>query len=184
MNNTVKQSAQTAQDIARNIARQVAHEPLEILKDAGGQITGRPEGQATAQPGIQTARQPEGQTASQQNQKVLQDKAFASRRMQALQSEINDIRKQDLFGDLQRKISEGIDVPLEDYMELSMEQKQVLKAQKEAFQIQMLNAKNANDNSVGVPSIHSKPSRRFGAGQKQEAEKQQTRVEKPVPPSG
>jgi hypothetical protein len=63
-----------------------------------------------------------------------------------------------------------------------MEQKQVLKAQMEAVRIQKL--KFEIQNSVEVPAIHSKPSRRFGAGQKQEAEKAQTRVEKPVPPSG
>ena len=35
----------------------------------------------------------------------------------------------------------------------------------------------------GVSESTSKPSRRFGAGQKQQAQKQQTHVEKPVPPS-
>jgi hypothetical protein len=102
--------------------------------------------------------------------------------MQALQSEIDDIRKQDVFKDLQSRISQGLDVPLEDYPELSMEQKQVLKAQMEAYKNQQQASFQANVNEV--PAIHSKPSRRFGAGQKHEAEKQQTRVEKPVPPSG
>jgi hypothetical protein len=119
------------------------------------------------------------------DQQKTQDKMKSGRRMEALETELKDIRKQDLFKDLQGKISQGIEVPLEDYSELSMEQKQVLKAQMEAVKQQKLNAKYSSEKSA--PAIVSKPSRRFGAqmrGQKAEAEKQQTRVEKPVPPSG
>ena len=83
---------------------------------------------------------------------------------------------------MQAKISQGIEIPLDDYQGLSMEQKQVLKAQMEAVKNQQRDADSRAINEV--PAIHSKPSRRFGAGQKHEAEKQQTRVEKPVPPSG
>jgi hypothetical protein len=103
--------------------------------------------------------------------------------MEALNQELKDIEKQDLFKDLQGKISEGEAVPLQDYSELSMEQKQVLKAQMEAVKKQKAQAEY-NQASIEVPGVNSKPSRRFGAGQKHEAEKQQTRVEKPVPPSG
>jgi hypothetical protein len=103
--------------------------------------------------------------------------------MEALNRELSDIHKQDLFKDLQAKISQGTIVPLEDYPELSMEQKQVLKAQMEAVRTSRRQDAQASK-QLEVPAIHSKPSRRFGAGQKQEAEKQQTRVEKPVPPSG
>jgi len=172
-------TAKSAQDIARNIAKQIAQEPIEILKDAGSQVTG-----------IESVKPQEGdpevrnnsQTKEVTAQKEVKDKVFANRRMQALQSEIDDIRKQDVFKDLQSRISQGLDVPLEDYPELSMEQKQVLKAQMEAYKNQQQASFQANVNEV--PAIHSKPSRRFGAGQKHEAEKQQTRVEKPVPPSG
>jgi hypothetical protein len=106
----------------------------------------------------------------------------SGRRMEALTREIEDIRKQNIFKDLQRKISEGKEISLEEYPELSMEQKQVLMAQMEAVKNQKA---MANKNTLAeVPTVHSKPSRRFGAGQKSQAEKEQTRVEKPVPPSG
>ena len=40
MNNTAKQFDQTLGSIARNLVKQVVGEPLEILKEAGEQITG------------------------------------------------------------------------------------------------------------------------------------------------
>ena len=173
-------TVKTAQDIAQKIVRQAASEPLEILKDAGTQVMGS--NPVESQSGSQGNQNPQEKNITDQGK--LKDSIFANRRMQALQNEINDIRKQDLFSDLQRKISGGEEIFLEEYPELSMEQKQVLKAQMEAVKTQMLNAQYANAKFSDVPSITSKPSRRFGAGQKQEAEREQTRVEKPVPPSG
>ena len=175
-----KTTAKTAQDVAKNIARQVAREPFEILKDAGEQIIPS----KVNRPNETNQDKPQGDKpqldTKQQEQK---DQAFADRRMQALQNEVDEIRRQSVVKDLQAKISAGEEIPLEDYPELSMEQKQVLKAQMEAVKIQQAQA-NAQAGVQEVPTIHSKPSRRFGAGQKHEAEKQQTRVEKPVPPSG
>lgn len=173
-------TSKSAKSIAQKIAKQIAEEPLEILKDAKTQIAGEQVSvrQENPNPIKQNGENP--QIAEQQKMK---DKVFAERRMQALQNEVNDIRKLETFKDLQAKITGGEDVFLEDYPELSMEQKQVLKAQMEAVKIQrQQESYQAGVNEV--PSIHSKPSRRFGAGQKHEAEKQQTRVEKPVPPSG
>ena len=157
----------------------MAEEPLEVLKNAGGQITGT-ETQKPQENSSQN-RNPEDAAIIIQHQNELQDKAKSGRRMEALNQELKDIHKQDLFKDLQGKISQGIEVPLEDYPELSMEQKQVLKAQMEAVKTQMINKQMINDKLI-IPT--SKRGRRFGQTQKQEAERQQTRVEKPVPPSG
>jgi hypothetical protein len=177
MNSTAKQTATSARDLAQKIARQISQEPLEVLKTAANQVTS-PETMPQNPPQEQNN---ETREKAVESQKKLQDNMKSTRRMGALEQELKDIHKQDLFKDLQDKISQGVDVPVADYSELSVEQKQVLMAQKEAYQ----KSKAANENSfVEVPAIHSKPSRRFGAGQKQEAEKQQTRVEKPVPPSG
>jgi hypothetical protein len=176
MNNTAKQFGQTSGSIARNIARKVAEEPMEILKEAGEQITGQNiSGESNEMPAVQTEKDSSYESG--------RDDERSQRLFGALQKEIEDIRKQDLFGDLQAKISQGIEVPLDDYKELSMEQKQVLMAQMEAVRNRQ---KQASDKGLvnNVPAIHSKPSRRFGAGQKHEAEKQQTRIEKPIPPSG
>lgn len=183
MNNTAKQAGQSAKNLAQQIARQIAQEPLEVIKEVGSQVTGNEQDVSRQEVGPLDDKDAGVQKQTLQDQQKLQDKMESTRRMEALNQELKDIRKQDLFKDLQGKISQGIEVPITDYSELSMEQKQVLKAQMEAYQNQKLNIKNQNAQAE-VPAVHSKPSRRFGAGQKQEAEKQQTRVEKPVPPSG
>jgi hypothetical protein len=165
-------------NLAQKITKQIVREPLEILKDVKEQTVGE-----TLNPSVPPQEnQSEDQRKLVDDQKELGDKMKSGRRMEALEREIEDIRKQDIFKDLQRRISEGEEVYLEEYPELSMEQKQVLMAQMEAVK----NQKAAANKNVltEVPTIHSKPSRRFGAGQKQQAEKEQTRVEKPVPPSG
>lgn len=181
----VQDTANSAKSIAQTIAKQVAAEPLEILKNAGAQVTGaesssQRDNLAPGQPDGESTRRQDGQASKQQE---LKDKAFTQRRMQALQNEVDEIRKQGIFKDLQAKISAGESVALEDYPELSMEQKQVLKAQIEAVSFQQKQAQY-QASIQEVPTIRSKPSRRFGAGQKHEAEKAQTRVEKPIPPSG
>ncbi len=177
--NTAKIAGQSAKTIAQQIAKQMAQEPLEILKDAKGQVIGV----ETPKPQENSSQNqnPEIQAITDRNQNEFQDKAKSGRRMEALNQELKDIRKQGLFKDLQNKISQGIEVPIADYTELSMEQKQVLMAQMEAVRAQ---ESAVSKQESGVVEPHSKRGRRFGHGQKAEAEKQQTHVEKPVPPSG
>ena len=177
MNSTAKQAGQSARDLAKKIARQIAQEPLEVLKTAGEQVGGPEIPQSPESPSTGTLPKTE------ENQQKIQDKLKAGRRMEALNQELKDIHKQDIFKDLQSRIAQGEEVPLEDYTELTMEQKQVLKAQMEAVKYQKQQQAYAQSQE-GLPAPSSKRSRRFGQGQKQEAEKQQTRVEKPVPPSG
>jgi len=184
--NTAKQVGQSARDLAQKIARQMAQEPIEILKDAGAQVAGGEQDSSRQEVRPLDSKNSEIRKQTLQNQQKLQDQMKSSRRMEALNAELNDIRKQDLFKDLQNKISQGIDVPIADYSELSIEQKQVLKAQMEAVKFQKQQAAY-NQSRGGALTSSAKPSRRMGAGQrgqKAEAEKQQTRVEKPVPPSG
>ena len=180
---TAKQAGQTARDLAQKIARQIVEEPLELVKNVGSQVTGV-ETQKSQENSSQNLN-PESQAKAVQHQNELQDKAKSSRRMEALNQELEDIHKQDLFKDLQNKIAQGIEVPIADYTELSMEQKQVLKAQMEAVKFQKQQAAHSESQNK-APFITSKPSRRFGVvrSQKAEAERQQTRVEKPIPPSG
>lgn len=176
ISDTTKSAKQLAQDIAQKMAR----EPLEILKDAKEQITGE---ELSRQPDSQQLGGSDEQKKLIEQQGQFNDQLKSGRRMEALQREIDDIRKQEVFKDLQRRISEGEEIALEEYPELSIEQKQVLNAQMEAVRM----SRRQDDQASGqleVPSVHSKPSRKFGAGQKSQAQKEQTRVEKPVPPSG
>jgi hypothetical protein len=179
MNNPIAAgTASSAKTLAQQIAKQMAREPLEILNNAKEQVGA---GEFGPNPG-QSPQGSEEQKKLDEQRAHESDQLKSARRMEALKREIEDIQKQKLFKQLQEKISAGEYVPLEEYMELSMEQRQVLKAQMEAVKTRMQNANESNFNNV--PSMSSKPSRRFGAGQKQAAKNEQTRVEKPVPPSG
>lgn len=167
----------SAKATAQKIAKQIAQEPLEILKTAKEQVTGEEISETLEKP---TSQQEEIKP-DDENSKLKQE-VQSQRLLSALDRELKDITREKLFKDLQQKIGNGEEVYLEDQDELSIEQKQVLKAQIEAMEKQ----KEYSQQVEAKPSLFgsSKPSRRFGAGQKQTAEKQTTRVEKPVPPSG
>ncbi len=171
----------SAKKMAQAVAKQIAQEPLEILKTASSQISGET---LKPQENYSPTQNQDSQAKLIRNQAELQDKIKSSRRMEAFQRELDDIRKQDVFRDLQEKISQGFEIPLTDYPELSMEQKQVLKAQMEAVRFQKQQAEYAEAQGGGRLFGSAKKGRKMGGSQKQEAEKQQTRVEKPVPPSG
>lgn len=163
----------------KKIIKQIAQEPLEILKTAGEQVSGEAEASAAEIP--QDTENSSDQNKLLTHQRKLQDEMKSGRRMEALNRELEDIQKQDLFSGLQRRIAEGEQIPLEDYGELSMEQKQVLKAQMEAVRVQRAKVEYTGDRLIEPTA---KRGRRFGPSRKQEVERQQTHVEKPVPPSG
>jgi hypothetical protein len=172
---TINDTKKTAQKIAQQAARQMAQEPIEILKQAGQQISGtefQPEDSSKP-----PSEEPKKEEDSQLKQKI---EVQGQRQIEALQKEIQDIEDQKLFSDLLKKISEGETIPLEDYPQLTMEQKEVLKAQMEAVQAR----KEETEKEKPVAEPDTKKSRKlFGFGSSQ-AEKQKTHVEKVLPPSG
>lgn len=172
-------TAQTTKNLAKTVAKQIAQEPLEILKDAREQVTGSEKPQVGSQPQKTNEENPE-----EKYQKELNDNLKSSRRMEAFDRELKDIAKENLFKELQEKISKGEEVYIDEYQELSMEQKQVLKAQLEAIEKQK-QIREQNQGKENFLQVVSKRGRRLmGMGQKKAAEKQTTRVEKPIPPSG
>lgn len=173
-------TAQVKQAIKKSV-QQVRQEPLELLKTATKQITGvenlpnsNPESRESAQ-NANPDQVPDDEL-KYKKQVAEQD----GRRLEALNSEIQDITRQKIFNDLMKRIQSGEDVPIEEFSELSFEQKDVLKAQAEATKNQRLNAQNTST----LPEPGAKRGRKMGGGQKGAAKKEQTRVEKPVPPSG
>lgn len=173
-------TTKSAKSLAQQIAKQMAGEPLEILKEAKEQTTGVG---TSEQQSDRNTDDSESQKKLVEHQNDLQDRMKSSRRMEALDRELDDIRKQDLFSDLQRRISEGEEIPLEDYSNLSMEQKQVLKAQMEAYKNQIRQMQNQEKGGLMEPAV-KKGRQLFNFGKKQSVKNEQTRVEKPVPPSG
>ncbi len=169
-----------AQDLSKKIARQMAQEPLEILKSAKGQLSG--EQMDYYQERIRKDAV-EGKKETPTGGIAQKEKAQSSRTLQALERELQDISLDRLFKELQRKISVGEEVYLDDIPELRPEQKQVLRAQQQAVRVQMQQQAAAQNQGVVEPKSKRAPGSWMQGG-KQQAEKQQTRVEKPVPPSG
>ena len=165
----------TANQVKKSI-KSFADEPLELLKSARSQVTGEnaPSGEY---PGESTEDPQKIQ--DEENYKVKKADSDG-RHLEALESELKDIRRQKIFNELMQRIQNGEDIPLEEFSQLSYEQKDVLKAQMEAIKKQKLNAESTN-NQLVEPT--AKKGRQL-MGQKQSAQKQTTRVEKPVPPSG
>lgn len=145
-------TSKSTKALAKQIARQMAQEPLEVLKQAGKQVGG-----------VESVEKPQGsgQDSTLPSEIDQAEKAKietqSRRQLQALENELKDIRE--------RK-----------------KQAELVKAQQE---VQIAEARKEQEKQKGTPKASSKRSRRFlGFGRKTQAEKQQTRVEKPLPPSG
>lgn len=175
-------TAQVKQAIKKS-AQQIRQEPLELLRSAAKQVTGSENLPFLNQPEKKQDKPKQEGDAVPQDEKEYKKKVAEQdgRHLQALESELKDIRRQKLFNSLMQRIQSGEDVPLEEFTELSYEQKDVLKAQMEAYKKQK--AMQANQGS-GIPMPASKRGRQMSGGQKGAAKKEETRVEKPVPPSG
>jgi hypothetical protein len=157
---------------AKQIVKQIAQEPLEILKSVREQVS--PTEQVPEQ---ETTREtkPNESTPEEKAKKTAQE----GRLMQAYEGEIEEIRRQELFKDLQRRISEGEDVPLEDFAGLRPEEKQVLEAQKQA--VAARKAQGVGAQKETIPQIIGKRGRKmFG---KVGLKREQTKVEMRQPPS-
>ena len=149
MAGVVSDSAKSAKNLAKQVARQMAREPLEVLRAAGTQVGGGERMPPTpTAPGVSSPKEP----SPLDKAKI---EAQGQRQLAALEAEIKDIQKR-------------------------REQEVIVKSQQEQQALAQ-----AQGQEKEPPKVPSKPSRRlFGIGQKAQAEKQKTRVEKPLPPSG
>ncbi len=181
MKSTLAQDAtKSAKNLAQMIAKQMAQEPFEVLKKVPGHLVGSQESVGGSETSGQSS---DSNFKNESEAKHEHDKIKSGRRIEALDRELKDIARERLFKELQRKISEGVEVYLEEYPELSMEQKQVLNAQIEAVKVQMTQRENSQRQSLIEPAA-KKGRKLFGFGQKSQAQKQQTKIEKPMSPSG
>jgi hypothetical protein len=174
MNPAIKQIKQNA----RQVAKQLTNEPLEILKTASRQVSGEILSENTNAKNINTKSDDMLQQEREYKKQVAEQDG---RRLQVLQTEILDIQRQKKFKELLSRIQNNEDVPIEDFQELSSEQREVLKAHLESIKNRQLQELNQLQS---LPEPILKKGRQMRGGQKQSAQKQTTRVEKPVPPSG
>jgi hypothetical protein len=162
-----------SKQVAISAAKQVARESNEFLKVAREQIAPMPEfpqkensvGAARATPSSDVEQKPK-------------NLGF----LDHYKGELEQIRRDDLFKKLQRKIAEGEEIPLEDFItQLSSEQREVLKAQMEAVRMQKERAQNAQEQESPLHVI-AKKGRNAMMGMFKK--KNETHVETRQPPSG
>lgn len=172
-------TAKSSKNLAKAIAKQIAQEPAEILKTAREQVLRE---ETSSQNLSQGSGVETDQRKKLEEQEKISDKLRSQRHVEALNRELADIKRQNLFKDLQKRIGEGEEVPLEDYPELSLEQRQVLTAQMQAVREQKTNMQKPQEN-LAEPAA-KKGRKLFNFGKKTAMKREQTHVEKPVPPSG
>lgn len=177
-------TAQVKQAIKKT-QQQIQNEPLELLKAARQQVSGDEldwkENDTQGASSGPSAPQNENQSTDGEQKLKVQVAEQDGRRLQALEAELRDIRRLKIYNELMRKVQNGEDIPVEEFQELSSEQREVLKAQMEAVK-NMRAQQQSTQPGLIVPA--SKPGRQMGSSQKKSAQQQTTRVEKPVPPSG
>lgn len=162
---------QTAQQIAQTIAKQTLHESNEVLKSAREQIMPTPE-----LPKEQKREAPE--TKKPETNEAKPNLSF----LNSYKQELEEIRRETLFKDLQQRISEGEEIPLESYQkELSFEQREVLKAQMEAVKMQKQSALNSQKKQSTLQVV-AKKGRNTMMGMFKK--KNEQHVETRQPPSG
>lgn len=154
----------------KQIAKQLAQEPIEILKTARKQIVETPHPQQD-----KPQERPQQQEKKVDEQKLIAQK---NRLMQAYDTELEQIRKENLFKELQRKIAQGEPVAIENFTELTPQQKDVLKAQSQTIEMQKQASKSQEKESV--PQVVSKKGRKILGMFKK---KSQQYVETRQPPS-
>ena len=172
-------TAQPAKNLAQTMAKQAAREPWEILKEAGHQVFPQ---ETLGQ--INSNQNSNPEQAAIENSKLLEerDKIRSQRLIEALTAELRDKTKGDLIKDLQEKIAGGKDVYLDNYPGLTVEEKDSLKKQVEAVEIQKAQ-KAAQTSSLIEPAV-KKGRRLFNFGKKAQLQRKQTQTERPLPPSG
>lgn len=145
-------TTKSAKNLAQTIAKKIAQEPWEILKQAGEQVAGTEQMQEKGELEQQTT-----DGSFNQNQEILsqRDKVRSQRLMQALESELDDIKKK-------------------------KEQERVMKAQEE----QMAREQQKNTEPPLIEPAARKGRRLFNFGKKTQVQRQQTQTERPLPPSG
>lgn len=171
-------TAQVKQAIKKS-AQQMAQEPLELLRSAAKQVTGVENLPNTNPEAPKEQPKPDNEVPQEEQKYKKQIAEQDGRHLQALESELKDIRRQKIFNEAMKKVQNGEDIPVEEFVELTYEQKDVLKAQ-----IQAVKNRNSQQTVSSVDMPTAKKGRKMGGGQKGAAKKEETRVEKPVPPSG
>ena len=175
----------TSKQLAKDTARKIAGEPLEVLKQAGAQVVGQESVSKTSDLNTQGAA---GEINSQSQSNLPNAEEVKKKdlgRIKELEEEAKRIRRDNLFNNLQARISAGEDISLENITELSWEEKQVLQAQIEAVKVRKL--QQDAEATGNIVESTARPSRKLGKalkGMKAQLDKLTRKSEIRMPPSG
>lgn len=176
-----KSVTKTIKGIGKSSAKRVLQESLEVLKESKKQVlSDENEPQPEVRNDITNRDQKDGLPEDYEKMVKTRDK----QRLEQLDRRIQDIRRQKLVEDLQKRISGGEDVSLVDYPELGWEQRQVLQAQMQAVKARKMQAIRARDGGVIEPEPKRKRGLFRGRGMKSRAEKLKRKSEIRMSPSG
>lgn len=174
MNTIASTVKKTSKQIAIDAARKLAQEPVEILRDIPDQILG-----------IERKVESKPQQNSQgggENLKDLdaKDRQKAKRISSALTAEMEDIRRQNIFDELQKKVSRGELVTQAEMSPLTYSERDMLVGQMEMIKMQNQNA------SRGTILTEPPSKRRRGlfSGMKTRLSRMERKTENRMPPSG
>jgi len=149
---------QTAKQAAINIAKQTVRESNEFLKSARQQVAPNPEvSKEEGRPSDSSSPKSKQEEEKKDMAKLREHSSF----MQTYKQELEQIRRDNLFKELQKKISEGEEIPLGDYVSgLTSEQREVLKAQMEVVKIRREQEGKAKKKDT-IPEVVSKKGRQM-----------------------
>ncbi len=183
MTNPAQNITSQIKSAPQDIAKKVAEETSEVLDDAITQVLGTKDKTNNSQNnGGDNFLGLDKKASFSEEEKNKQKQADLSK-LRELESEIGKIKVEKTVEELQEKIMTGEAVYLENYPDIPIEQKQVLKAQMEAVKERLAREQQAKQPRQ-EPS--ARPSRRlfsFG-GSKKHAEDLQRSTETRMPPSG
>src|SRR5579859_7421171 len=149
---------QTAKQAAINIAKQTARESNEFVKAAREQVAPTESQKSSEEPKADNRTQNEEKDRNKEGVAKLREHSSF---MGVYRQELEQIRKDNLFKELQKKISEGEEIPLANYVkELTSEQREVLKAQMEAVRIRREQEEEAKKKNT-IPRVVSKKGRQM-----------------------
>ena len=165
--NVTRQIKKTAKDEARKVARQIASEPFEIIREASRKSVGVeifPDSE-------QQKKDPDSKQVDKSKEENIkkEDEAKKIRLHAAYIRELEDIKKEKKLSELQEKIQLGEDITQADLEGLSIDERQVIVAQIEVMQTRKAAQKAKDDNRLVIPQ--SKPKRGAFSGRIKKMEK-------------
>jgi len=172
----------TVKSLGKSTAKRVFEESLELLQEGKKQVLNE-----------------ENETSPQRTSESVVDKSMRNglpegyekkvkvqekQKLENLDRRIQEIRKQKLVEDLQKRISDGEDVSLISYPELDWEQRQVLQAQMQAVKERKLWVMQKGGDDLFEPGTKRRKGFFRSRGMKGRVEKLKRKSEIRMPPSG